>query len=63
VESKKYDLEDRLVDFSARIIDVVEAMPNTRAGNYLAGQLVRCGIAPCLLYGEAQNREMILYIR
>jgi len=29
---KKYDLEDRLVDFSARIIDVVEALPNSRAG-------------------------------
>lgn len=56
---KKFDLEDRLVDFSARIIDVVEALPNTRAGNYLAGQLIRCGISPALNYGEAQAAESI----
>ncbi len=52
-----YDLEDRLVEFASRIIDVVEALPNTRAGNYIAGQLVRCGLAPALLYGEAQSAE------
>lgn len=52
-----YDLEDRLVEFAARIIEVVEALPNTRAGNYIAGQLVRCGLAPALNYGEAQSAE------
>ena len=52
-----YDLKDRLVEFAARIIDVVEALPNSRAGNYIAGQLVRCGLAPALLYGEAQGAE------
>lgn len=51
------DLEDRLVDFSSRIVGVVEALPNTRAGNYIAAQLVRCGLAPSLLYGEAQSAE------
>ncbi len=53
----KFDLEDRLVDFSCRIIEVVEALPRTRAGNYIAGQLIRCGLAPALLYGEAQGAE------
>jgi four helix bundle protein len=52
-----YDLEDRLVEFASRIIDVVEALPATRAGNYIAGQMVRCGLAPSLLYGEAQGAE------
>jgi four helix bundle protein len=52
-----YDLEDRLVEFASRIVDVVEALANTRAGNYIAGQLVRCGLAPALLYGEAQGAE------
>jgi four helix bundle protein len=52
-----YDLEDRLVEFAARIIEVVEALPLTRAGNYIAGQLVRCGLAPSLNYGEAQSAE------
>lgn len=55
--ARKYDLEDRLVEFSSGIIDVVESMPSTRAGNYLAGQLIRCGLAPALQYGEAQSAE------
>ena len=52
-----YDIEDRLVEFAARIIDVVEAIPDSRAGNYIAGQLIRCGLATALLYGEAQSAE------
>jgi hypothetical protein len=33
---RKYDLEDRLVEFSILIIDVVEILPNTKASNHLA---------------------------
>jgi four helix bundle protein len=54
---KIFDLEDRLVEFSCRIIELVEALPSTRAGNYIAAQLIRCGLAPALLYGEAQSAE------
>src|SRR5690606_29646239 len=54
---RNYDLEDRLVEFSSQIIDVVESLPSSRAGNYIAGQLIRCGLAPALLYGEAQSAE------
>ena len=54
---KIFDLEDRLVEFSCRIIEVVGVLLNTRAGNYIAGQLIRCGLAPALLYGEAQSAE------
>ena len=57
MSEKVYDLEDRFVEFASRIIDVVESLPSTRAGNYIAGQLVRCGLAPALLYGEAQSAE------
>src|SRR3954447_5129198 len=57
MSERVFDLEDRLVDFSSRIIDVVEVLPNSRAGNYIAGQLIRCGLAPSLLYGEAQSAE------
>ena len=35
----------------------VESLPATRAGNYIAGQLIRCGLAPSLMYGEAQAAE------
>lgn len=54
---KVYDLENRLIEFAARVIEVVEAMPGTKAGNYIAGQFVRCGLAPALIYGEAQSAE------
>jgi four helix bundle protein len=57
MKNKIFDLENRLVDFSSRVVDVVEALPNSRAGNYIAGQLIRCGLAPALLYGEAQSAE------
>ena len=57
MNQRSYDLEDRLVEFSSHVIDVVEALPATRAANYIAGQLVRCGLAPALLYGEAQGAE------
>ncbi len=56
-DERKYDLEDRLVEFASRFIDVVDSLPNTRAGNYIAGQMVRCGLAPSLLYGEVQAAE------
>jgi four helix bundle protein len=53
----KYDIENRLVDFTCRMIDVVEALPNTRAGNYIAGQLIRSCHSPTFNYGEAQAAE------
>jgi len=53
----KFDLEDRLIEFSVLIIKITENLNNTRAGNHVAGQLVRSGTAPALLYGEAQSAE------
>ncbi|MDZ4809366.1 MAG: four helix bundle protein [Bacteroidota bacterium] len=57
MEQRKYDLEDRFVDYTCRMIDVVEALPKTRAGNYIAGQLVRSCHSPTFNYGEAQGAE------
>lgn len=54
---KKYDIEDRLIAFASDVIDIVDSLPNTRAANYIAGQLIRCGLAPVLLYGEVQAAE------
>ena len=54
---RKYDLEDRLVKYSCRMIDVVEALPNTRAGSYIAGQLIKSCISPTFNYGEVQGAE------
>ncbi len=57
MERKKYDLEDRFVDYTCRMIDVVEALPNSRAGNYIASQLVRSCHSPAFNYGETQAAE------
>lgn len=32
-------------------------MPASRAYCYIAGQLIRCGLAPALIYEEAQSAE------
>ena len=57
MEKRKFDLEDRFVDFTCRMIDVVEALPNTRAGNYIARQLIRSCHSPTFNYGEVQGAE------
>jgi four helix bundle protein len=54
---KVFDLEERLISFAVRIIGVVEALPDSRAGNHVAGQLVRCGTSPAPNYAEAQSAE------
>ena len=59
MQNRKYDLEDRFIDFTCRMIDVVEALPATKAGNYIAGQLVRSCHSPSFNYGEAQGAESI----
>jgi four helix bundle protein len=38
-------------------MDIVENLPNTKAGNTIGNQLIRCGISPALNYGEAQAAE------
>ncbi|HJN06971.1 MAG TPA: four helix bundle protein, partial [Bacteroidales bacterium] len=50
-------LEERLVEFSVLIIEIVNEMPNSKAGNHLSGQLVRSGTSVALNYGEAQSGE------
>ena len=54
---KKFDLDERLIEFASTIIDISEALPKTFAGNHIAGQLVRSGTSPALHYGEAQSAE------
>jgi len=58
-KDRRFDLEERLIDFGVKIIEVAENLPNTRAGNHIAGQLIRCGTSPAPNYGEAQSAESI----
>lgn len=54
---KKYDIEERLIDFSVNIITFIEKLPNTKSANHLGGQLMRSGTSPALNYGEAKSAE------
>lgn len=57
MDKRKFDLEDRLVNYTCIMIDGVEALPNTRSGNYIAGQLIKSCHSPTFNYGEAQAAE------
>jgi four helix bundle protein len=52
-----YDLEERLLEYSVRIIKIVEQLPNTKAGNHVGSQLLRSGTSPYPNHGEAQAAE------
>lgn len=56
-KAREFDLEDRLIDYASSIIELTESLPNTRAGNHVASQLLRSGTAAAPNYGEAQAAE------
>ena len=56
-KDRTYDLQDRLIDYSVRIIKLSEALPDTKAGKHVAGQILRSGTSPAPNYGEAQSAE------
>ncbi len=52
-----FDLEDRLLMYAARIIKLVDKLPNTRAGVHISKQLLRSGTSALPNHGEAQSAE------
>jgi four helix bundle protein len=57
MKQTKYDLEERLLDYAASVIRFVEKLPATKAGNHVAGQLLRSGTSPLPNHGEAEAAE------
>lgn len=51
------ELSERLWRFAARVGKVVDALPDTRLGRHVAGQLVRCGTASAPNYDESCAAE------
>jgi four helix bundle protein len=51
------DLSERLLEFAARIGKLTDALPDTRLGRHIAGQLVRSGTSPAPNYEEACGAE------
>ena len=51
------ELAERLINSAARVGKVVDALPNTRMGRHIGGQLVRSGTSPVPNYEEACAAE------
>ena len=51
------ELSNRLLAYAAKIIEITEALPDTRSGRHVAGQLLRCGTSPAPNYEEACAAE------
>jgi len=51
------ELLERLLEFATRVGKVVDALPDTRLGRHIAGQLVRCGTSPAPNYAEGCAAE------
>jgi len=50
-------LSERMLSFAARVSKVVDALPDSRLGRHIAGQLVRSGTSPAPNYAEACGAE------
>lgn len=57
LRASQYDLEERLLVYAARVVQLVETLPQTRSGHHLGNQLLRSGTSPLLNHGEAQAAE------
>lgn len=56
-QKRQYDLEERLLDYGARIITLGRALSADYAERHIGNQLLRSGTAPLSHHGEAQAAE------
>ena len=57
MKAKGDDIQERLIDFAARVIQVCDSLPKTPSGKHVAGQLLRSGTSPAPNHGEARSAE------
>ena len=62
MKERKFDLQERLIDYAVRIVKMSEKLPNTKIGNHIRAQILRSGTSPAPNYGEAQSNELILIL-
>jgi four helix bundle protein len=53
----RQDLDERLLEYGARIIKLVESLPRTLVGKRIGDQLLRSGTSVGANYEEAQGAE------
>ena len=57
MEGRRFDLEERLLEYAAAMVRLTERLPASRVGNHVASQLLRSGTSPLPNHGEAQEAE------
>lgn len=50
-------MEERFLEFAARVCAVVDSMPDTKIARHIGGQLIRSGTSPAPNYAEACAAE------
>ena len=55
--NERHDLAERLLEYGARIVKLVEALPKTVAGQRIGDQLLRSGTSVGANYEESQGAE------
>ena len=55
--AKGDNIEERLIEFAVRIINVCNSLPKTYTGRHIHGQLIRSGTSPAPNYAEARGAE------
>ena len=61
MKERKFDLQERLIDYAVRIIKMSEKLPNTKIGNHIRAQILRSGTSPAPNYLKAliQRKRII----
>jgi four helix bundle protein len=54
---RRFDLDDRLIDFAVSACRIAEGLPRSPLGAYVAGQLIRCATSPASNHAEARGAE------
>jgi four helix bundle protein len=54
---RKYDLNDRLVNYAVKILKLIDSLPQSMTVKHLSNQLMRSATSTALNYGEAQGAE------
>ena len=54
-----FDLEERLLDYCARVIRLADSLEHTPEGNHISAQILRSGTSPLANHGEAESAESI----
>jgi len=57
MNAERYDLEERLLEYAARIIRLAESITRSPAGQHIALQVLRSGTSALPNHGEAQAAE------